>query len=446
MKVFRWKNCYADVATSQHGVTVQSFFDDVIVPAIRALEKKIAALGLSDNPGDTFAHADMEDVLQETKMAFGLSIQSIWERQLRGYLRGCAEELRPRDGLAAQVAKGSWEKLCALFLELRGIRFDAFPSFAELEHSHLLGNVCRHGDGPSAVELAKRCPELWRVCPPMPSRISRSIPGRDRRADGRSRRTAPGVRRGGRHLLGRCGVYLQREHRAEASEPRGQARAGTLTAELAAAGRAQRLRLAMAADQQLLDALATLWRIPRPGPDNLLSAPAFVTLSELCDRRYGRGKATFALSSALRSLGLPCGLPPDQSSSRSTADGRGRARRSLHARDDGAPAHLSARSGRRFAADDVRRRASRPVHRRGIGEAVRCAEARAQLPGAAARVQAPCSVPLAGGRGRCRGRSDDPRRARPRLCSWMCAETSARSNPISAGSRRPLKARSFSCC
>jgi hypothetical protein len=69
----------------------------------------------------------------------------------------------------------------------------------------------------------------------------------------------------------------------------------------------------MAADQHLLDALATLWRIPRPGPDNLLSAPAFVALSELCDRRYGRGKATFALSSALSSLGLPCGLPLDQS-------------------------------------------------------------------------------------------------------------------------------------
>ena len=69
----------------------------------------------------------------------------------------------------------------------------------------------------------------------------------------------------------------------------------------------------MAADQQLLDALATLWRTPPPGPDNLLSAPAFVTLSELCDRRYGRGKAAFALSNALRSLGLPCTLPPDKS-------------------------------------------------------------------------------------------------------------------------------------
>ncbi|CAE6858173.1 MULTISPECIES: hypothetical protein [Paraburkholderia] len=69
----------------------------------------------------------------------------------------------------------------------------------------------------------------------------------------------------------------------------------------------------MEADQEFLDALATLWRIPPPGPDNLLSAPAFVALSELCDRRYGGGKATFALSNALRSLGLPCELPPNKS-------------------------------------------------------------------------------------------------------------------------------------
>ena len=177
MKAFRWKNCYADVAASKHGVTVQSFFDDVIVPAIRALEEKIAALGCSDNPGDAFAQADTEDVLQETKMAFSLSIQSIWERQLRGYLRGCAEELRPGVGLAARVAKGNWEELCALFLELRGIRLDAFPSFAELETLPLLGNTCRHGDGPSAVELARRCPVLWRVYPPMPFEDQPPDPG-----------------------------------------------------------------------------------------------------------------------------------------------------------------------------------------------------------------------------------------------------------------------------
>lgn len=69
----------------------------------------------------------------------------------------------------------------------------------------------------------------------------------------------------------------------------------------------------MEADQQLLDVLALLWRIPSPGPDNLLAAPAFVALSELLDQRYGGGKAPFALSNALRSLGLPCELPSNQS-------------------------------------------------------------------------------------------------------------------------------------
>lgn len=73
------------------------------------------------------------------------------------------------------------------------------------------------------------------------------------------------------------------------------------------------LQLAMEADQQLLDVLAVLWRIPPPGPDNLLTAPAFVELDELLDRRYGGGKAIFALSNALWSLGLPCGLPSNQS-------------------------------------------------------------------------------------------------------------------------------------
>lgn len=65
----------------------------------------------------------------------------------------------------------------------------------------------------------------------------------------------------------------------------------------------------MPVDQQLLDALATLWRIPPPGPINLSSAPAFTALSELCAQRYGGGKTVCALSNALQSLGLPCRQP-----------------------------------------------------------------------------------------------------------------------------------------
>jgi len=65
----------------------------------------------------------------------------------------------------------------------------------------------------------------------------------------------------------------------------------------------------MSVDDKLLATLEALWRIPPPGPDNLLSEPAFVALSELIAQRTANGKATFALSNALRSLGLPCGLP-----------------------------------------------------------------------------------------------------------------------------------------
>jgi hypothetical protein len=70
----------------------------------------------------------------------------------------------------------------------------------------------------------------------------------------------------------------------------------------------------MAASPSMSSAIEALWRIPRPGPDNLLAAPAFVALSEVCQADYGGGKPTFALSTALRSLGLPCHLSADRAS------------------------------------------------------------------------------------------------------------------------------------
>lgn len=66
------------------------------------------------------------------------------------------------------------------------------------------------------------------------------------------------------------------------------------------------------ADATLVAALERLWRLHRPGPDNLLAAPAFLALNDLCRARFGGGDAKFALSTALRSLGLPCNLPAEQ--------------------------------------------------------------------------------------------------------------------------------------
>ncbi|PSM16481.1 hypothetical protein [Nitratireductor sp. StC3] len=175
MTPFRWTNCYADVQASKHDMTIRSYFEDVIVPAIATLEEKISALGRSHSPGDVFAQADMEDVLREAKLAFGLSVQSIWERQFRAYLRGCAKELRPDEPLENRVARADWKDLQKHFRDLRGIGLDNFPSYQTLDTLQHLGNACRHGDGASAIELSKRCPDFWSPVPPMPTEMH--LPG-----------------------------------------------------------------------------------------------------------------------------------------------------------------------------------------------------------------------------------------------------------------------------
>lgn len=68
----------------------------------------------------------------------------------------------------------------------------------------------------------------------------------------------------------------------------------------------------MAASSSMIAAVEAVWRLPRPGPENLLASPTFINLSELCQAEYGGGKPVFALSTALRSLGLPCNLPADK--------------------------------------------------------------------------------------------------------------------------------------
>jgi hypothetical protein len=65
--------------------------------------------------------------------------------------------------------------------------------------------------------------------------------------------------------------------------------------------------------EAMIAALTDLWRLPTPGPGNLLADPAFLRLCEACRAGYpssGPAGPNFALSAALRSLGLPCLLPP----------------------------------------------------------------------------------------------------------------------------------------
>lgn len=64
----------------------------------------------------------------------------------------------------------------------------------------------------------------------------------------------------------------------------------------------------------MIAAVAELWGLRWPGPDYVLAHPAFERLRQVCCGGYpnaGKKGPVFALSTALRSLGFPCGLRED---------------------------------------------------------------------------------------------------------------------------------------
>lgn len=117
---FRWKNCYADVVSSKYGEMAVSYVRDVIEPALRALDTKIAAmLALRDDPAAVFGIGPAEELRNATLLGFCLSIQAMWEKQIRDYLQGCARELNAVPS-AQQIATANWPELDVIFGQLRG--------------------------------------------------------------------------------------------------------------------------------------------------------------------------------------------------------------------------------------------------------------------------------------------------------------------------------------
>lgn len=158
---FRWKNCHADVASSGYGRMALSYVRDVIEPALRALDNEIAALNARpDDPAAVFGIGPVEELRRATLMGFCLSIQAMWENQIRGYLRGCAQELKVGPS-AREIATANWSDLDVIFRSVRGVPLSAFNEYGNLTLLHLLGNVCRHGSGPSLIRLASTHTELW---------------------------------------------------------------------------------------------------------------------------------------------------------------------------------------------------------------------------------------------------------------------------------------------
>lgn len=169
-EIFTWKNCMADVYNYRYGAIAKEFLTLVVNPSLDALDAQVTEWEKSDDPVAGFSISDLSELIFKTRMAFCLSIQSLWEQQIRTYLAGCQQELginpfpvSNRRG-ANSVQTVYWgDELNTVFAKLRGIALPSFASFESLDLLMLVGNVCRHGDGISSARLWGVCPDLWPI-------------------------------------------------------------------------------------------------------------------------------------------------------------------------------------------------------------------------------------------------------------------------------------------
>ena len=160
---YKWKHGWADAYASDNGTVVDEYLTWVVRPSLAALEERRQELAADeDDVVATFALSDHERLIKKAHMAFALTIQSLWEQQLRSYLTTCASGLTIEGVTQRKLEKGAWgDELNGVFYRVRGIKMDTFDSYTTLTQLQMLGNACRHGEGDSSRNLHKHHPELW---------------------------------------------------------------------------------------------------------------------------------------------------------------------------------------------------------------------------------------------------------------------------------------------
>lgn len=164
----KWTPKIADAHANKYGEVAQDFLLLVVEPSLAALEHKRAEIAAQPDEALAAFHLyDHHELILKTRMALCLGIQSLWEQQLRDYLCNCGIQVRHKGKTVDIIRNAHWgssgklPSLNQLFSEIRGLPIEDFQSYPRLDKLQLLGNVCRHGDGPSATKLQARYPELW---------------------------------------------------------------------------------------------------------------------------------------------------------------------------------------------------------------------------------------------------------------------------------------------
>ena len=166
----RWQHHEAIFYAQLDEVALIMFQNDVVKPAIAALERKLQACQASEDPAQqSLVYDNYADLRQSTIEGFLLTLQSVHERALRKLLMGMAGKKgwdRKSSGTLKNATWSSGKKedgsLQQQFRMLLDVPISMFGNYSDLNILQLLANAIRHGDGRSAEDLHKACPSLWK--------------------------------------------------------------------------------------------------------------------------------------------------------------------------------------------------------------------------------------------------------------------------------------------
>lgn len=147
-----------------HAPSLEHFRRHVINSSIRALEDKLNELNTSDDPSSIFLVPHIEELKRRTIEGYILTLQSMWERGLRGMLTSCESKVHKGhalDSIKNATWNGKSENIQEHFFRLLGMSIQHFSTFDDLNYLQLLGNAIRHGDGNSAQKIYQLSPSLW---------------------------------------------------------------------------------------------------------------------------------------------------------------------------------------------------------------------------------------------------------------------------------------------
>ncbi|MEI4507391.1 hypothetical protein WBQ88_16895 [Sphingopyxis sp. CCNWLW253] len=155
-----WEAMQADLEANRYSLEFAYFHEFILNHASNAIAEKLIS-------EEAFGSHNLRVLLALSMLNnhLALAIQSLWESGFRRWLRQCAAEKNGNDNLAVAIKRSPLETLDTHLQAIRGVRLDDIPGGSVMKEAALVGNVVRHGDGPSAVKLFELAPSLWRNLP-----------------------------------------------------------------------------------------------------------------------------------------------------------------------------------------------------------------------------------------------------------------------------------------